>query len=88
MKDDCNILLLSYKNNNKKSLYSQLPKSINIISLDQMCLVVKLTFCRNVKETDLIDLELLFLHLGFLFSLEFSNLSVSVLGNEIPIKHK
>ena len=88
MKDDCNILLLSYKNNNKKSLYSQLPKSINIISLDQMCLVVKLTFCRNVKETDLIDLEWLFLHLGFLFSLEFSNLSVSVQVNEIPIKHK
>ena len=49
---------------------------------------ILITFCRNVKETDLIDLEWLFLHLGFLFSLEFSNLSVSVLGNEIPIKHK
>lgn len=88
MKDDCNILLLSYKNNNKKSLYSPLAKSKNIISLDEMCLVVKFTFCRNVKETDLIDLEWLFLHLGFLFSLEFSNLFVSVLGNGILIKHK
>ena len=52
MKDDCNILLPSYNNSNKP-LYSQLAKSTNIISVDWMCLGVKLTFCRNVKGTDL-----------------------------------